>query len=94
MQAVTLEVSIPKVLLSFGIGQEEIEREVKKWLVISLFRGGRISSGKAGSLLGITRRDFLDLLDREGIAYFDYSTEELEEEFKAVRKLKLVKEQP
>lgn len=93
MQTVTLEIAIPKTLLSFGVGKEEIEREVKKWLVISLFKGGRISSGKAGNLLGITRREFLDLLDEEGIAYFDYSTEELEEEFKAVRKLKSVKEQ-
>ena len=44
--------------------------------------------------MGLSRREFLDLLDEEGIAYFDYSTEELEDEFKAVRKLKPVKEQP
>lgn len=90
MQTVTLEISIPKTLLSFGIGKEEVERGVKKWLVISLFKGGRISSGKAGSLLGLSRRDFLDLLDREGIAYFDYPEEEMQEEFEAVRRLKPV----
>ena len=56
-------------------------------LVLCLFREGKISSGKAGSLLGIGRRGFLDLLDRKGIAYLDYSLEELEEEFRAVREL-------
>ncbi len=93
MRTVVMQVSIPEVLFSFGVGKEEVQRKIKKWMVISLFREGRISSGKAGSLLGLSRREFLDLLDVEGIAYFDYSTEELEEEFKAVRKLKPVKEQ-
>jgi len=94
MGTVVMQVSIPEILFSFGIGKEEVQSRIKKWLVISLFREGRISSGKAGSLLGLSRREFLDLLDEEGIAYFDYSTEELEDEFKAVRKLKPVKEQP
>ena len=42
---------------------------------------------RTGSLLGLGRRGFLDLLDKEGIAYLDYSVEELEEEFRAVREL-------
>ena len=43
--------------------------------------------------MSLSRREFLDLLDKEGIAYFDYSTGELEDEFKAVRKLKPIEEQ-
>ena len=86
MQAVTMEITIPKALLSSGLRTEQAQKEIEKWLVISLFREGRISSGKAGSLLGVGRRGFLELLDREGIAYFDYSDEELKEEFQAVHR--------
>ena len=93
METVMMQVSIPKILFSFGIGKEQVQKEVKKWLVVSLFREGRLSSGKAGTLLSLSRREFLDLLDKEGIAYFDYSVEELEDEFKAVRKLKPINEQ-
>jgi len=85
MQTTTLEITLPEDLLSLGLDKEKIQKEVEKWLVLSLFRQGKISSGKAGSLLGLGRRGFLDLLDREGIAYLDYSVEELEEEFQAVR---------
>ena len=35
----------------------------------------------------MTRRDFLELLHREGVAYFDYSEEELQAEFASVREL-------
>ncbi len=89
MQTVTMKITVPRVLLSLGLRKEQIQNEVEKWLVISLFREGKISSGKAGSLLGISRRDFLALLDREGIAYLDYSDEELEAEFEAVRELEV-----
>ncbi len=88
MQTVTMEITIPRVLLSLGLQKGQIQKEIEKWLVISLFRENRISSGKAGNLLGISRRDFLELLDHTGIAYLDYSDEELEAEFNAVRELK------
>ena len=80
MQTVTLQVTLPKKLLAYGMGKEDLNREVGKWLVFSLFRAGRVSSGKAASLLGMTRREFLELLHREGIAYFDYSTNSLPDE--------------
>ncbi|TEU14326.1 MAG: UPF0175 family protein [Anaerolineales bacterium] len=85
MQTTTVGITLSEDLLSLGLDKEKIQEEVEKWLVLSLFRQGRISSGKAGSLLGIGRRGFLELLDREGIAYLDYSAEELEEEFRVMR---------
>jgi len=87
MQTVTLEVTLPKELLSLGMDKEHVSREVGKWLVLSLHRDHRVSSGKAASLLRITRREFLELLHREGIAYFDYAEEEMEAEFASVRQL-------
>jgi predicted HTH domain antitoxin len=80
-------VTLPKKLLAYGMGKDDVNREVGKWLVFSLFRAERVSSGKAASLLGMTRREFLELLHREGIAYFDYSEEDMQAEFASARDL-------
>ncbi len=83
----TVQVSIPKPLLQLGLDQDEIQRRVTEWLVLSLFTEGRISSGKAARLLHITRVEFLTLLRARGIAYLNYTPEELAEEFAAVEAL-------
>lgn len=87
MTETTLEIRIPANLLRFGLGQEEIQRRVNEWLVLSMFTEERISSGKAARLLDISRVEFLALLRERGIAYIDYTREELEEEFAAVEAL-------
>lgn len=56
---------------------------------MSLFTESRISSGKAAQLLRLTRVEFLRLLRLRGVAYIDYTPEELAEEFDAVESLKL-----
>ena len=83
----TLEIRIPANLLQFGLGQEEIQRRVNEWLVLSMFTEERISSGKAAHLVDISRVAVLALLRERGIAYIDYTREELEEEFAAVEAL-------
>ena len=87
MGDVTLEIHLPQPLLNMGLDREDIQQRVKEWLVLSLFTEGRISSGKAASLLAINRLDFLALLRQRGIAYLDYSEEEWAEEVKAARGL-------
>ena len=87
MTETTLEIKIPDDLLQFGLGREEIQRRVNEWLVFSLFADERISSGRAARLLGISRVEFLALLRERGIAYIDYTREELEDEFAAVEAL-------
>ena len=62
MLETTLNVRVPNNLLSLGLSQEEIQRRISEWLVFSLFSEGKISSGKAGKLLGLTRLEFIDLL--------------------------------
>ncbi len=84
-----LEIRLPTPLLNFGIGKTEVQRRATEWLVLSLFTEERISSGKAASLLNITRSEFLDLLRQRGIAYLVYSDEELAEEFAAAEALKV-----
>lgn len=89
MSDTILEIRLPTPLLNFGIGKIEVQRRATEWLVLSLFTEERISSGKAASLLNITRSEFLDLLRQRGIAYLDFSDEELAEEFAAVETLKI-----
>jgi len=49
----------------------------------------RDNPGKAARLLNITRIEFLALLRARGIAYLNYTPDELAEEFAAVKKLEV-----
>lgn len=85
MSDTTFEVRVPSALLQYGINQREVQQRLKEWLVISLFTDGRASSGKAAQLLGISRIGFLDLLRSRGVAYVNYSPEEIAEELAAAK---------
>lgn len=85
MEMVNLEVSLPKELfLGMGITKSKAAEEMRNLMVLEMFKKGRISSGKAAELLGMRKRDFIELLDEEEIPFFDHTKEELEEEFKTV----------
>lgn len=85
MADTVFEVQIPEPLLRLGYNQDEIQRRIPEWIVLSLFTEGYISSGKAARLLNINRLDFLALLKSRGIAYLNYTPEELEEEIIAIK---------
>ena len=87
MTETTFSVHVPNNLLDLGLSQEDIQRRISEWLVFSLFSDGKISSGKAGKLLGITRTEFIQLLQTRGIAFINYTEDEIREEFEAVEKL-------
>lgn len=87
MSKFTVEIEVPEALSALGFGPEEIRREVPLLLVLKKFREGAISTGKAAEVLSMSRRDFLDLLAREGIPWSDPSDEQLAEEFKTVQRL-------
>lgn len=89
MTETTFQVHVPTPLLQFGLDQNEIQRRLVEWLVLSLFAEGHISSGKAARLLNITRIEFLALLRARGVAYINYTPDELTEEFAAVKKLEV-----
>ena len=83
----TFTLEIPESLRELGYTDEEMRREVPVLLVLKRFREGAIASGKAASLLGLSRRDFLDLLTREGIPLYDPTDQELADEWKTIRGL-------
>ena len=87
MSTFKVEVQIPEALRELGISNEDISREVPVLLVLKRFRQGLLSSGKAAQLLGLSRRDFLDLLAKERLPVYDPGDQELANEFKTVRKL-------
>ncbi len=89
MTETTFQVRVPTPLLQYGFDQNEIQRRLIEWLVLSLFADGHISSGKAARLLNISRIEFLALLRARGIAYINYTPDELTEEFAAVEKLEV-----
>lgn len=93
MTNTTLEIQLPAPLLRLGISREEISRCITEWLVLSLFVEGRISSGKAGQLLGISRIEFLVLLRKHSIAYVDYTEDELADEWQAVAGLPVTRKE-
>jgi predicted HTH domain antitoxin len=87
MSETIVEVHLPTALLQLGLDSEAVQQRVAEWLVLSLFTEDRISSGKAARLLGLSRIDFLTLLRKRGIAYINYTPDELADEFAAVKSL-------
>jgi predicted HTH domain antitoxin len=53
------------------------EAEAKTCLAANLFEVGRLSFGQAAELAGDSKRTFMELLGRQGIAVLDYPTDEL-----------------
>lgn len=89
MDTITLEVPMPKeMFLTLGLSEGEAVETMKRSFVIEQYKRERISSGKAAELLGMRKLDFIRLLAEQGIPYFDYTDEELEEEFRAIREWK------
>jgi predicted HTH domain antitoxin len=83
METMVLEVAIPKDLYAMlGFSRSEAVEAIKEFSVLGLYLERRISAGKAAELMDIRKREFLRLLARRGIPYFDYTDEELEKEFK------------
>ena len=86
MEKTVMQVSFPPAWLrQAGLPQAEAEERVRQLFVVSLYREGRISAGKAAEMLDIHRYDFVALLSQLGYPYFDYTTEELAHEFQGVK---------
>jgi predicted HTH domain antitoxin len=46
--------------------------DAKLYLAIKLFEVGRLSCGQAAALAGYSKRTFMELLGKHGVAVFDY----------------------
>jgi predicted HTH domain antitoxin len=64
------------VELPFAVSSDE----ARMALAIGLFEKGRVSLGQAANLAGFSKRAFIDILGREGVAVVNYPAGELEKE--------------
>lgn len=58
----------------------EMGRDVKLYAALMLFQLGKLSSGMAAQMAGVSRVEFLYLCGEYGISVFQYTPEELEAE--------------
>jgi len=60
----------------------ELESSVKKWSVLELVRKGKLSSGKAAEILGMTRWEFMELMSSYDVPMANFPAEDLERQAK------------
>ncbi len=90
----TLHIDYPEDLLEqTEQTREDLERLAHEALLIRLYDLGKLSSGKAAHLLGMPRREFLDLLGTYGVSSFD-AAQDVETEAQLALAASRVQHQP
>ncbi|HSK77500.1 MAG TPA: UPF0175 family protein [Thermoanaerobaculia bacterium] len=64
---------------------EQLVSQQNKHPIIETYLEGKISAGKAAELLGLSKAQFLDLLDEHNLPYLDAGPEELKREVAAAK---------
>jgi predicted HTH domain antitoxin len=54
--------------------------ELKMMIASKLFEDGKLSSGQAAEIVGLSKRSFVELLGKYNVSLFGYDYEELEED--------------
>lgn len=62
--------------------RDEMEQHIRLMAALKMFELGKISSGKAAELAGLSRVEFLEACGRYRVSVFNYSPEELEGEIR------------
>jgi len=77
-----IELEVPDDAINKTL-QEEIVRSVKEQAVLKLYATDLITTGEAARMLGATRIQFLDLLQRSGVGFH---VELDDEDFRTLRR--------
>lgn len=78
-----IQVEIPEeVLISLKETPETISRELRILAAVKLFELGKLSSGRAAQLAGMSRVEFLLTLGRYHVSPFSLNADELERDVK------------
>ena len=78
----TISIQCPdSVLISLKESPEEFAREATKMLAVKLYEMGKLSSGRAAELAGMSRISFLQFLAGLDTPIFDLTKQELERDF-------------
>lgn len=54
--------------------------ELKMIIATKLFEEGRLSSGQAAEIVGVSKRTFVEILGKYNVSLFGYNFDELEED--------------
>ncbi|NJR67466.1 MAG: UPF0175 family protein [Synechococcales cyanobacterium CRU_2_2] len=74
----TIQITIPEeILISLKETPDNLSRELCLLAAVKLFELGRLSSGRAAQLAGISRVEFLSRLGRYQVSPFQLSAEDL-----------------
>lgn len=63
--------------------RNELDQQVRLMAALKMFELGKISSGKAAELAGMSRVEFLEACGRYRVSVFNYSPGELEKELQS-----------
>jgi len=73
-----VRLNLPRDLLGLlDVSETDLEKRIRELIAIDLFQKGRISSGKGGELSGVSKWDFIQLLSRYKVPYFNQTPEDL-----------------
>ena len=79
LKAISIE--LPEEIVEL-FGQRELEASHKKWTLLELVRAGKLSSGKASEILGMTRWEFMELMSAHDIPMANFPEEGLQRQVK------------
>ena len=88
MERIKAELELSRDLLGvLHVTEKELGPKLKLLIALELFREEKISSGKAAEVVGLSKSESIDELDRHGIPYFSETPEELAAQVEAMRRL-------
>lgn len=67
---------------SVHMTKNEVEQHIRLMAALKMFELGKISSGKAAELAGMSRVEFFETCGRYRVSIFNYPPEEIEQELK------------
>ena len=87
MSGITVEIEFPQdMLIGLRVEPKGLKRKAKEWMALELFREGEVSAGRAAVFLGITKSQFIDLLNEREIPYLDSTADELSLDVETARR--------